>query len=112
MWQAVMSIVSALLLSGCITAVKEREVYGAIRGVGFTEADTRCLAARAGRQLSIRQLRSLQQAAAAMEQPVREKKVGQAIDAISDHVDAETLGRVVRLTIECARIRDAAMPAE
>lgn len=101
--------IMAMLLSGCVSAIKEAEVYGAIRGVGFLETDARCLAARAGRQLSIRQLRSLQRAAAAMDKPIREMPVGAVIDAVSDHVDPETLGRIVRLSVECARARKADM---
>lgn len=105
MRQVLLIVVSGLLLSGCITAAKEREVYGAIRGVGFLETDARCIAARAGRQLTIRQLRSLERAANAMEKPIREMPVGQVLDAVSDHLDAETLGVIFRLTVECARNR-------
>ncbi|MFN3371757.1 MAG: hypothetical protein ACK4Z0_09555 [Sphingomonadaceae bacterium] len=95
----------ALGTTGCVTAIKEREVLGAMRDLGFTEADARCLAARAGRQLSVRQLRSLQRAAGELEQPVREMPVGQVIDAIRTHVDGETLGVIVGLSLECARLR-------
>lgn len=95
----------ALLLNGCVGAVKEREVFGAMRDVGFTEADARCLAARAGRSLTVRQLRSLQRAASALDQPVMEKPLGQVIDAIRTNVDGETLAIVVRLSVDCARAR-------
>lgn len=101
-------LVLPLLLTGCVTAVKQQEVYGAIHGVGFLEADARCIASRAGRQLSIRDLRSLQRAANAIEGPVREATVGQVIDAISANVEPETLGTVVRLAAECRQARTAA----
>lgn len=93
----------ALLLSGCITAAREREVYGAIGSIGVLQSDATCLAARAGHALAICQLRSLECAARAMDQPVREMPVGQVIDTISDHVDAQTPGLVVRLAIACRR---------
>jgi len=105
MRSAVAILALGFLGSGCVTAVKEREVFGAMRDVGFTEDDARCLAARAGRQLSIRQLRSLQRAANALDKPVRDMPVGQVIDAIGNNVDGETLGVVVRLSAECARMR-------
>ena len=95
----------ALATSGCISAAKEREVFGAMRDVGFTEVDARCLASRAGRTLSIRQLRSLQGAAAAMEQPVKEMPVGDVIAAITAHVDTDTLRTVAGLTADCVRLR-------
>jgi hypothetical protein len=95
----------AVTTSGCISAAKEREVFGAMREVGFTETDARCLAARAGRKLSVRQLRSLQRAASELDQPVREMPAGQVIDAIRTHVDSETLGVVVGLTVDCIRLR-------
>jgi hypothetical protein len=95
----------ALGAQGCVTAVKEREVDSALRGVGFTAADAQCLAARAGRQLSIRQLRALERAANELEQPVREMPVGDVIEAIRTHVDSDTLAVVVRLSADCARAR-------
>jgi hypothetical protein len=95
----------AVVTQGCVTAVKEREVDSALRGVGFTKADAQCLAARAGRQLSIRQLRSLERAASELDQPVREMPVGDVIDAIRTHVDSDTLATVVRLSTDCARAR-------
>ena len=108
MRMAVPWLLSSLLLTGCVTALKQQEVYGAIRGVGFLEPDARCIAARAGRQLSIRDLRSLQRAANAIPSPVREATVGQVVDAISDNVEPETLGTVVRLAAECRQERTAA----
>jgi hypothetical protein len=102
---AIPVLLSSLLLAGCVTAAKQQEVYGAIHGVGFLEADARCIASRAGRQLSIRDLRSLQRAAGAIEGPVREATVGQVVDAISQNVEPETLGTVVRLAAECRQTR-------
>jgi hypothetical protein len=98
-------LLPCLLLTGCVTAAKQQEVYSAIRDVGFLEADARCIASRAGRQLSIRELRSLQRAANAVERPVRDATVGQVIDAISTNVEPETLGTVVRLASECLQAR-------
>ena len=100
-----MTLTTAVLLSGCVTAIKQTEVNNALRDVGFTQADARCLAARAGRQLSVRQLRSLQQAASSMDKPIREMPVGDVIDAIQNHVDPDTLRIVGRLAAECARAR-------
>lgn len=102
---AVALLALGFVTSGCVTAAKEREVYGAMRDVGFTEADARCLAARAGRQLSIRQLRSLQRAADALEKPILEKPVGEVIEAIRTNVDSETLAVVARLSADCVRAR-------
>jgi hypothetical protein len=88
-----------------VSAIKEREVYGTMRDVGFTEADARCLAARAGRQMSVRQLRSLQRAAGEMDQPVLEMPVGEVLAAIRANVDGETLAVVARLSADCVRAR-------
>jgi len=88
-----------------VSAIKEREVYGTMRDVGFTEADARCLAARAARQMSIRQLRSLQSAADALEKPILEKPVGEVIAAIRTNVDSDTLAIVARLSADCVRAR-------
>jgi outer membrane murein-binding lipoprotein Lpp len=100
-----LAALSSLVVAGCVTAAKEREVLTALRGVGFTETDARCLAARAGRRLSVRQLRSLEQAARAMPTPVAEKPVGEVVAAIRDNVDAQTLRLVAELTVECAKLR-------
>ncbi len=96
---------AALLLLGACTTVKEREVYGALQGGGFTEADARCLAARAARSLSIRQLRRLQAAVDALEQPVREMPVGEAIDGLRANLDPQTMQIVARVGVECVRAR-------
>ncbi len=80
-------------------------MYGTMRDVGFTEADARCLAARAGRQLSVRQLRTLQRAAGSLDQPVLEMPVGDVIAAIRTHVDGDTLAVVARLSADCVRTR-------
>ncbi|MBO9517732.1 MAG: hypothetical protein J7493_06660 [Porphyrobacter sp.] len=106
---AIPLLMSSLLLTGCITAAKQQEVYSAIRDVGFLEADARCISSRAGRQLSIRELRSLQRAANAVERPVRDATVGQVIDAISQNVEPETLGTLVRLASECLQARTQAI---
>jgi hypothetical protein len=95
----------ALGTQGCVTTAKEREVNNALRGAGFTAADAQCLAARAGRQLSIRQLRTLERAADELEQPVLEMPVGDVIEAIRTNVDSDTLAVVVRLSADCARAR-------
>lgn len=102
---AISIALGGLLLSGCVTAVKQQEVYSAIRDVGFLENDARCIASRAGRQLSIRELRSLQRAANAVDRPVRDATVGQVIDAISGNVEPETLGTLARLSAECVQSR-------
>ncbi len=86
-------------------------MFGAMREVGFTETDARCLAARAGRSLSVRQLRSLQRAAGELKQPVQEMPVGQVIEAIRTHVDAETLKTVARLSIDCVQRRLLEQPS-
>ncbi len=98
----------AALTTGCITARKQSEVNGVLRDVGFSEADARCLATRAGRQLTVRELRSLQRAASAMEQPVREMPVGEVIDAIRNNVDPQTLSIIGGLAAECAQQRQQA----
>lgn len=95
----------ALALPGCVSAIKQHEVGTALRDVGFTEADARCLAARAGRQMTVRQLRSLQQAANSMDKPIREMPVGDVIDAVRNHVDPDTLRLMGRLAMECAQAR-------
>lgn len=95
----------AALTTGCVTARKQSEVNTALRDVGFSEADARCLATRAGRQLTVRELRSLQRAASAMQQPVREMPVGDVIDAIRNNVDPETLGVIAGLAQECMQQR-------
>ena len=95
----------AVLASGCITTRKQSEVDSALRDVGFSEDDARCLASRAGRRLTVRELRSLQRAASAMEQPVREMPVGEVIDAIRNNVDPETLSVISRFAQECVQQR-------
>lgn len=95
----------AAMTTGCITARKQSEVDTALRDVGFSEADARCLATRAGRQLTVRELRSLQRAASAMQQPVREMPVGEVIDAIRNNVDPETLSVISRFAQECVQQR-------
>ena len=95
----------AALTTGCITARKQSEVNTALRDVGFTETDARCLASRAGRQLTVRELRSLQRAATAMPQPVMEMPVGDVLNAIRDNVDTNTLSIIARLTSECVQGR-------
>ncbi|MCG2840293.1 hypothetical protein L6Q21_04770 [Sandaracinobacter sp. RS1-74] len=100
----------AALSTGCVTAAKQREVNSALLDVGFTKTDAMCLASRAGRQLSVRQLRSLQRAGAAMEQPVMEMPVGEVLEAIRDNVDTETLSTVARLSAECVRMRLQEVP--
>lgn len=95
----------AVLTTGCVTARKQSEVDAALRGVGFSEADARCLATRAGRQLTVRELRSLQRAGSAMQQPVREMPVGEVIDAIRDNVDPQTLSIIAGFTQECIQQR-------
>ncbi len=95
----------AALTTGCITARKQSEVDTVLRDVGFSEADARCLATRAGRQLTVRELRSLQRAASAMQQPVREMPVGEVIDAIRNNVDPETLSVIGRFAQECVQQR-------
>ena len=95
----------ASLTTGCITARKQSEVDTALRDVGFSETDARCLASRAGRQLTVRELRSLQRAASTMQQPVREMPVGEVIDAIRNNVDPETLSVIAGLAQECVQQR-------
>ena len=95
----------ATLTTGCITARKQSEVNTALRDVGFTETDARCLANRAGRDLTVRELRSLQRAASAMQQPVREMPVGEVIDAIRNNVDPETLSVISRFAQHCMQQR-------
>jgi hypothetical protein len=102
--RATVALVALALLGAC-TTVKEREVYGALRGGGFTEADARCLAARAARSLSIRQLRELQAAVDALDQPVREMAVGDAIDGLRANLDPQTVQLVARIGMECVRAR-------
>lgn len=101
----------AALTTGCITARKQSEVDTALRDVGFSEADARCLATRAGRQLTVRELRSLQRAGSAMQQPVREMPVGDVIDAIRNNVEPETLSVIARFAQECVEQR-MARPAQ
>ena len=98
------ALVALAMLAGC-TTVKEREVYSAMRSGGFTEADARCLAAQAARLLSIRQLRELQAAADALEKPVREKSVGDALDALQANLDPQTVQIVARVGVECVKAR-------
>lgn len=96
----------ATLSSGCVvTTAKQNGVDGALRDVGFSEEDARCVASRAGRQLTVRQLRSLQRAGAAMQQPVREMPVGDVIDAIRDNVEPATLSIIRGLATECLQQR-------
>ena len=92
-------------LSGCVSAIKQHEVNTALTDVGFTQADARCLARQAGRNLSVSQLRSLQRAAGTMQQPIREMPVGDVIDAIRTNVDPETLRAVGQMAADCARAR-------
>jgi len=102
---AVVLLALGFLTSGCVTDVKAQEVYGAARDVGFTEADARYLAARAGRQLSIRQLRSLQRAAGALDKPIFEKPVGAVLEDIRTNVDSDTLAVVAWLSADSVRAR-------
>lgn len=95
----------ALGASGCVSAIKQSEVQTAMRDVGFTEADARCIASRAGRRMSISQLRSLQRAASSIPGPIREAQVGEVIDAIRNNVDADTLSIVATLASECVQAR-------
>ncbi|WP_181160205.1 hypothetical protein [Sandaracinobacter neustonicus] len=101
----------AVMLPGCVTAIKHTEVDNALRSVGFTREDARCLASRSSRQLSIGQLRSLQRAASAMDQPIREMPVGDVIDAIRNHVDDDTLVAVGRMAADCMQARTSATGA-
>ena len=94
-----------LLQTGCVTAVKQREVDAALRDVGFTQADADCAARRAARQMSIRELRSLQRAANGVQQPVRDMQVGALLDTVLENVDPDTLGTIARIGAECARQR-------
>ena len=104
----VLILLSALALSGCVTARKEAEVYGAISGIGFLEADARCISARAARSLSIAELRSLQRAQRQVSRSETQMTIGQVVDAISDHVEPETLGTVARAASQCVHERTRA----
>ncbi|WP_199554699.1 hypothetical protein [Sandaracinobacteroides hominis] len=97
----------ALATSGCVSAIKQSEVQTAMQGVGFTQEDARCAGARAGRQLSARELISLQRAASRLQQPVREMKVGDVMDAFTENVQPSTLATVARIGAECAQQRQA-----
>lgn len=101
----ILIVLSGLALSGCVTARKEAEVYSAISGIGFLEADARCISARAARSLSIAELRSLQRAQRQVSASETQMTIGQVVDAISDHVEPETLGTVTRLASECVHER-------
>jgi hypothetical protein len=98
-------MVSGLLLSGCVTSIKEREVDSALRGVGFLAQDRQCLAARAARQLSIRQLRQIQAAANALDQPVTEMTIGDALTRLQRHIDPETVRVMATVARECVATR-------
>lgn len=102
--RATVALVALVILAGC-TTVKEREVFGALSGGGFTEADARCLAARAARSLSIRQLKQLQAAVDSLDKPVREMTIGQAIDGLSANLDPQTVQIMARVGVDCARAR-------
>jgi outer membrane murein-binding lipoprotein Lpp len=105
MQKRVVAIVSGLLLSGCVTAIKENEVNAALSGVGFLERDRACLAARAARQLSIRQLRQIQAAANAMDKPITEMTIGDAIARLQRHIDPATVRVMANVAKECAMVR-------
>lgn len=107
----------ALATSGCVSAIKQSEVQTAMIGVGFSREDAQCAAMRAARHLSARELISLQRTASRLQQPVREMKVGDLLDTVSENVDPQTLGTIARLGAEClqqrqARAAAAAAPAQ
>ena len=101
----IVTLLAGLALPGCVRAIKQSEVDTTLRSAGFSQEDARCLAARAARRLSVGQLRSLQRAAASLQQPVRETTIGEAIDAVRNNVDTSTIRILVQLGDECIRSR-------
>jgi len=81
---------SALLLSGCATAIAESRVENALRGAGLSERNSACMAGRMVDRLSISQLRRLEE----LRRPSateRESSLGDYLERVSRVGDAEVI---------------------
>lgn len=108
--RAVILIAAGLASTGCIRAIKQAEVMGAMQDLGLSDPDARCLASRAARQLSVRELRSLQAAAKSVGDRSAETPLPVAVLRVRDKVAPQTLTTAVRIAGECVVERASATP--
>lgn len=103
--QVLVLVLAGLATTGCVRAIKHNEVLWAMRDLGLSDPDARCIASRASRQLSVGQLRSLQAAARNIADRSGNTPLPAAVLRVRDKVDAETLGISVRIAAECVAER-------
>lgn len=108
--RAVVLIAAGLASTGCVRAIKQGEVMGAMRDLGLSDPDAHCVASRAARQLSIRELRSLQAAAASVGDRTGSTPLPIAVLRVRDKVDPQTLATAVQIAGECVAERASRVP--
>lgn len=93
-------LIPALLLAGCATS-KEAQVRGALLNAGLPEGIARCMATPLARDLSVKQLQSLNRVSKYASGQVRGLTEGQVLDLLRRDLDPQTVGVVLRAGVGC-----------
>lgn len=93
-------ILAVVLLAGCATS-KEAQVRGALLNAGLPDGIARCMATPLARDLSVKQLQSLNRVSKYASGQVRGLTEGQVIDLLRRDLDPQTLGVVLRAGVGC-----------
>ncbi len=91
---------AGMVLAGCATS-KEAQVRSALLNAGLSPGVARCMATPLARDLSVRQLQSLNRVANYASGKVRGLTEGQMLDIFRRDLDPQTLGVVVRAGVGC-----------
>lgn len=89
-----------IALAGC-AATKEAQVRGALLNAGLPQGVAQCMATPLARDLSVKQLQSLNRVTNYARGEGRGLTQGQVLDLFRRDLDPETLGVVVRAGIGC-----------
>lgn len=97
-----LTLVPILALTGCAsTLVKQNEVEAALVDAGLSRRMAACMARPMAEQLSVRQLRDLQNLAGLRRERIGDLTIGELATTLS-RTDAETAGVVTRAGLGCA----------